>query len=185
MTRVSAEVLEGAGLRLRRARFADAAFLAALATDPAVEPFISAMAPREPSELRRAIERSLDEPAEQGRFLIEVGGNRPAGALAFELVHRRSRSAHLFGVAVTPELQGRGLGAAASRLMAEHLIRDLGYHRVQLECYGFNQRAVHMFERAGFVREGVKRKAYWRHGGWADGVLLALIEDDLGAPPGP
>ena len=46
-----------------------------------------------------------------------------------------------------------------------------------------------MFERAGFVREGVKRKAYWRHGEWTDGVLLALIEDDLGpsdgAPCGP
>jgi RimJ/RimL family protein N-acetyltransferase len=37
-------------------------------------------------------------------------------------------------------------------------------------------------ERAGFVREGVKRKAY-RHGdGWVDGVLYALLEDELDEP---
>jgi hypothetical protein len=29
------------------------------------------------------------------------------------------------------------------------------------------------------VREGVKRKAYWRHGEWVDGVLYGLIPDDL------
>jgi RimJ/RimL family protein N-acetyltransferase len=29
------------------------------------------------------------------------------------------------------------------------------------------------------VREGVKRKAYWRHGEWVDGVLFGLIREDL------
>jgi len=33
------------------------------------------------------------------------------------------------------------------------------YHRVQLECYGFNERAIKHAERAGFVKEGVKRSA--------------------------
>jgi RimJ/RimL family protein N-acetyltransferase len=33
--------------------------------------------------------------------------------------------------------------------------------------------------RAGFVREGVRRKAYWRHGEWVDGVLYGLVAEDL------
>ena len=56
---------------------------------------------------------------------------------------------------------------------------DLGYHRLELEIYGFNERAMRHAERAGFVREGVKRKAYDRHGEWVDGVLYGLIPDDL------
>jgi steroid Delta-isomerase len=38
-------------------------------------------------------------------------------------------------------------------------------------------------ERVGFVREGVKRKAYRRHGEWADGVMYALLREDLGLSP--
>jgi RimJ/RimL family protein N-acetyltransferase len=31
----------------------------------------------------------------------------------------------------------------------------------------------------GFVHEGVKRKAYWRHGEWVDGVLFGLVREDF------
>ena len=37
-------------------------------------------------------------------------------------------------------------------------------------------------ERAGFVREGVKRRAYAGADGWVDGVLYALVEEDLDEP---
>jgi RimJ/RimL family protein N-acetyltransferase len=56
---------------------------------------------------------------------------------------------------------------------------DLGYHRLQLEIYAFNERAMAHAERSGFVREGVRRKAYLRHGGWVDGVMFGLVREDL------
>jgi RimJ/RimL family protein N-acetyltransferase len=56
---------------------------------------------------------------------------------------------------------------------------DLGYHRLQLEIYGFNERAMAHAERSGFVREGVRRKAYLRHGDWVDGVMFGLVREDL------
>jgi len=31
----------------------------------------------------------------------------------------------------------------------------------------------------GFVREGVKRRAYMRHGEWQDAVLFSLLREDL------
>ena len=68
-------------------------------------------------------------------------------------------------------------------MFVRHLLLDLGFHRLQLEVYGFNGRAVAHAERVGFVREGVKRKAYRRHGQWADGVLFGLVREDLGLPP--
>ena len=54
---------------------------------------------------------------------------------------------------VDPACVSRGLAEQAVRSLVRHLIADLGYHRVQLEVYGFNERAVRLFERAGFVRE--------------------------------
>ena len=128
------------------------------------------------------IERSQREPAEFGVFLIEVDG-QPAGMMEFERANRRSRIAHLGGLAVHPDFRGRRVSDEAAREFQRHLLLDLGYHRLQLEVYGFNERAMRHAERVGFVREGVKRKAYRRHGEWVDGVMYALLREDLGLSP--
>ena len=173
------EVVVG-GVRLRRARPDDAAFVASLATHEDVEPFMSAAAVRDADAIRELILASESDPMEQGVFVIEPAGEeQPAGVVMFEVANRRSRIAHLYGLMLDPSFRGRGLAVAATRAFARHLLLDLGYHRVQLECYGFNDRAIRHFERAGFVREGAKRKAYWRHEEWVDGVLFGLVREDL------
>jgi RimJ/RimL family protein N-acetyltransferase len=97
----------------------------------------------------------------------------------FELVNRRSSIASLGGLAIHPRFRGRRLGDEAARLVQRHLLLELGLHRLQLEVYGFNERALAHAERVGFVREGVRRRAYRRHGGWVDGVLFGLLREDL------
>ena len=82
-----------------------------------------------------------------------------------------SRIADLGGLAVHPSFRGRRVADEAARLFQRHLLDELGFHRVQLEIYGFNERAQVHAERSGFTREGVRRKAYWRNGEWVDGVL--------------
>jgi RimJ/RimL family protein N-acetyltransferase len=78
-----------------------------------------------------------------------------------------------------PDHRGRGFAVAATELLVRNLVFDLDYHRVQLEVYGFNERALALFERAGFVREGVRRRAYDRHGDWVDGVLFGIVREDV------
>ncbi len=102
-----------------------------------------------------------------------------AGSIAFEVANRRSRIAHLYGLMVRPDFRGRGLAKAATSLFTRYLIFELNYHRVQLECYGFNERAIRHFDRVGFVQEGRRRKAYWRNEQWVDGVLFGLVREDL------
>src|SRR5205807_194640 len=128
------------------------------------------------------IERSAEEPEDCGRFVIEVeqdGTWRRAGSMGFDVANRRSRIANLGGLAVHPDFRGRHLADEAARILQRHLLLELDYHRLQLEIYGFNERAIEHAERAGFVREGVKRKAYRRHDEWVDGVLFGLLREDL------
>jgi RimJ/RimL family protein N-acetyltransferase len=99
--------------------------------------------------------------------------------MEFSLSNRRSRIARLGGLAVHRDFRGRRLADHAARLFQRHLIFELDFHRLELECYGFNDRAIRHAERAGFVREGVKRRAYHRHGEWVDGILFGLIREDL------
>jgi RimJ/RimL family protein N-acetyltransferase len=176
------DVVLGEGFRLRRATLEDVDFLAQLAAHDDVEPFLSVRRARDPAAVREEIERSLAEPEETGRFVIEVqedGEWRRAGSMGFDLANKRNRIANLGGLAVHPEYRGRKLSDEAARLFQRHLLVELDFHRLQLEIYGFNERAIEHAERSGFVREGVKRKAYWRHGEWADGVQFGLLREDL------
>jgi RimJ/RimL family protein N-acetyltransferase len=175
-------MIDGDGFRLRPAAEDDLAYLVELASRPEVADFLAGVSPWAEDEVRAAIEAAREDPVAQARLVLEVadaGAWRRSGALAFAVANRRSRIAYLFGVMIDPACRGRGLGERATRSLALHLVRQLGYHRVQLEVYGFNERALRLFERAGFVREGVRRKAYWRHGSWQDGITFGLVAEDL------
>lgn len=170
--------LQGEGFTLRRAGEGDLEFMVALVNHEDVEPFMAAVSAREPAELLDELRRSEADPLHSGRFVLEVEGER-GGLLGFEVSSRRSRIADLRGLMLHPDFRGRGLADAAARLFVRHLVFDLDYHRVQLECYGFNERAIRHAERSGFRREGLKRRAYLRHGEWTDGVLFGLVREDL------
>jgi RimJ/RimL family protein N-acetyltransferase len=172
------------GIRLRRAEEGDLDFVLELVTHEEVEPYLAVVRPRDRKGLLEEIERSQREPEVFGRFVLEVqedGEWRRAGVMGFEVANRRSRIADLGNLAIDPAFRGRRLADEAARLLQRHLLVDLEYHRLQLEIYGFNERAQRHAERAGFVREGVRRKAYRRHGGWVDGVIYGLVQEDLDA----
>jgi RimJ/RimL family protein N-acetyltransferase len=169
---------------IRRARDDDVEFLVELVTHEDVEPFLSARRAKSHSELAAEVAQSDAEPDAFGLFVIEVDGER-AGTMQFARANERSRIADLRGLAVHPSFRGAKVADTAAQLLQRHLFDDLGFHRVQMEIYAFNDRALAHAERAGFIREGVRRKAYWRNGDWVDGVLYGLVvEDRAGDPPG-
>jgi RimJ/RimL family protein N-acetyltransferase len=175
------ETIPGDGFRLRRATVDDVDFVLELGSHADVDPYLRAVRP-ERAALLEEIELSLAEPKKCGRFLIEVeeeGEWHRAGVMGFDVANERSRIANLGGLAVHPDFRGRRLADDAARAFQRHLLVDLDYHRLQLEIYGFNERAIKHAERSGFIREGVKRKAYWRHDGWVDSVLFGLVREDL------
>jgi RimJ/RimL family protein N-acetyltransferase len=165
---------------IRRATADDVGFLADLLTHDEVEPYLAAARPREKDDLLAEIERSEGEPEAFGLFVVEVDGER-AGTMHFERTNTRSRIASLGGLAIHPDFRGGKVSDTAARMFQRHLFDDLGFHRLQMEIYGFNERAMRHAERAGFIREGVRRQAYWRNERWVDGVLYGLVLEDLAA----
>ena len=165
-------------IELRRADADDVDFLVELAAHPDVQPFLSPHRARTREDVAAEVERSRAEPERFGRLVIRVDGQR-AGAMGYELASERHRIANLGALAIHPDFRGRRLADDAARLLQRHLILELGFHRLQLEIYAFNERAQRHAERSGFVREGGKRKAYRKDGEWVDSVLYAIVREDL------
>jgi RimJ/RimL family protein N-acetyltransferase len=163
---------------IRPARTEDVDFLVELYSDEDVRPFLAASGSYDRDGVAAQV---AQDPQRGGVMVVELDGE-PGGAMAWELRNTRSAIVHVSGLAVHPRFRGRRLADVAARLFQRHLIHERGFHRIELEIYGFNERAQRHAERAGFVREGVKRQAYARGDGWVDGVLYALVAEDLDEP---
>ena len=79
---------------------------------------------------------------------------------------------------VGPAVFGRGYGTETTRLVRDFAFEALGLHRLSLEVNSFNAPAIAVYEKVGFVREGVRRQAVLRDGIWSDVHDMALITGD-------
>ena len=114
----------------------------------------------------------------QGELLVIEHGGEVVGAVRWVLINRRSRIADIRSLMLEPAARGRGVATDAIRELCDHLFRERWLHRLEAEVYGFNTSGQRVFERAGFVREGVRRRAYDREDGWQDGVRYGLLSDE-------
>jgi RimJ/RimL family protein N-acetyltransferase len=154
---------------LRGAEPDDADFLLELLTDEATRPFLGGRTPSTHEAVLAELERTV---------VFEHDGER-IGSATYRVANERNSIVEAGRFAIHPRFRGRGLGDAAARALQRHLLLERGFHRVELQVYGFNERAIAHAERVGYVREGVKRKAYERHGEWQDAVLFSLLREDL------
>ena len=84
------------------------------------------------------------------------------------------RHGGVLGIGLLPAWRARGVGAA---LLARTLgaAEAAGMTRVELDVFASNTRAIRLFERAGFVHEGLKRGARLLDGRADDVVCMARL----------
>jgi len=84
------------------------------------------------------------------------------------------RSATL-GIRIGDEAnRGKGYGTEAIGLAVDYAWKHLNLSRLALTVFATNPRAVALYERAGFLREGLLSRAVFIDGAWVDVVLMAI-----------
>jgi aminoglycoside 6'-N-acetyltransferase len=122
-----------------------------------------------------------DEPGST-RLTIVVDG-RIAGLIQY-WEEREPRYRHAgIDVFLDPTLHGQGFGTEALGRLVRHLIDDRGHHRITIDPALANTPAIRSYEKVGFRRVGVMRRAERDSGGygWHDVLLMELV---IPGPPG-
>jgi RimJ/RimL family protein N-acetyltransferase len=83
--------------------------------------------------------------------------------------------AGVLGMGLLAPYRGHGHGRRliATTLQAAQLA---GFSRVELAVHADNPRAIALYERIGFVREGIKRRATCIDGRFGDDIMMAITE---------
>ncbi len=92
-------------------------------------------------------------------------------------------------IGLGPAHWDQGYGQEALRLLLDFGFWELNLYRVQLTVFSYNPRAIRVYEKLGFQREGVFRQAVHRDGQRHDMLLYGLLRPEWEAlragPPAP
>jgi putative acetyltransferase len=111
-------------------------------------------------------------------FVAEIDGELVGELTLFVDNKPRTRHCISFGLGVHPDFGGRGVGERLIRTAMDYSRNWLGITRMELEVFHDNERALRLYERLGFEREGVMRQAALRDGQFRDVVMMAKLLHD-------
>lgn len=89
-----------------------------------------------------------------------------------------SRSAELSIMIGRSEDRLHGAGSFAVTEMLRHAFENLNLHRVELQVLENNLCAQHVYEKAGFKLEGLRREAVYKNGRYLNCKLYAVLRRD-------
>jgi RimJ/RimL family protein N-acetyltransferase len=174
---ISESILEGEKVRLRPMEEGDLPAFVEWLADKEVTRWLAEM----------SFAPSLDQEIEwyEGRrgdpdslmWAIETVAGQLVGSTELRLFPVRKKAE--FGIVIGEKSKwDGGLGTEALRLILGYAFGELELNRVELTTAEDNERALRVYEKLGFVREGLKRQDRVLDGRFGNTVLMAVLREE-------
>lgn len=104
----------------------------------------------------------------------------PIGILTLsDLDGRFAHHRHTYvGIDILAPYRGEGYGGEVIEWSLGYAFRIAGMHRVGIQAFSYNQGAMRLYEKLGFVLEGRNREEVWFDGEWHDNVTFGMLEGE-------
>ena len=113
--------------------------------------------------------------------ILTRGEGRLIGNCGLNRIDWTNRHA-IFGIFIGDKnYWGKGYGTDSTRTLLRFAFEEANLHRVELQVFSFNPRAVRVYEKAGFRLEGTRQQALYREGVWHDMHIMAILRDEWDA----
>lgn len=155
--------------------------------DPDVRQGLSLAFPLSLAEEEAWFESMLEKPERERPFAIDVmDGERwlhvgGCGLFDYEDKARRAELGIMIG---NKERWDQGIGTDATRTLVQHGFKTLNLNRIKLRVFEFNQRAIAVYRRLGFIEEGRLRQEEYQQGRYWDTVVMGLLRSEWDANQG-
>lgn len=109
--------------------------------------------------------------------VIEADGV-PVGTIGLLSIDSQNCKAEYYIAMGETDYKGKGVAKEASRLILEYGFEKLGLNRIYLFTEVDNESAQKLFEKVGFVKEGIIRKDILSHGKFVDRILYGVLKEE-------
>ncbi len=171
-----AHFITGSQTYLRGLTRADLPALLAWTSDREVTRYLYRGAfPAHLEALERNYEAMISSPAEEELAICTCRDEAFIGVAGLHGINPVARSAELRVFIGEKQCWSRGYGTEASQLLLAWAFEVLHLHKVWLGVNAGQANAVRVYEKVGFVREGVLRDEVWRNGRYYDAVRMSIL----------
>jgi RimJ/RimL family protein N-acetyltransferase len=131
--------------------------------------------PKTEKEIQKVIE--LDSSKDFGLAIRQIETKEIVGFVGIEGILWNHRTAWV-SVGIGGDNRGQGYGKEALRLAMSLAFNEFNLYRLQLTVFQYNERAIALYEKLGFKKEGTYRSFIERDNKRFDMLLYGILRDE-------
>lgn len=112
------------------------------------------------------------------RFVIETETDGIVGLTGLVNIDYKNGVADSAGMRVKRDIQSKGVATDAYMTLFRYAFSELRLHRINTSALEGNAISLHVMEKVGVKREGVRRDAVYKKGKYHNVILCGILESD-------
>lgn len=172
-------LLQGKKVYLRPVEVEDAMMYYSTMNDPEMRRLTGTQAVFSLAGVQSYLERKATDASSVLLWIGLQDTNELVGDIALQDMDTTNRNANLRIAIGNTDHQGKGYGSEAIRLLLGYGFGILNLHRIELNVFSYNDRAIHVYEKVGFVREGVQRQVLYYNHAYHDSIWMSILADEF------
>jgi RimJ/RimL family protein N-acetyltransferase len=129
-------------------------------------------------ETENLIQIMSSQPDAKGYIIEYKQTGQAIGIISLIHIDTKNRSAECVLDIGERDMWGKGIGTAALSVILKYAFDELNLHRVTLQVFSFNKRAINLYQKIGFKQEGQLRQALYRGGNWHDIIMMGILSTE-------
>ena len=118
--------------------------------------------------------QTLDTPSATHLIIETIDAKEKVGFLMIAGLDNPSKEIEWTRIIL--DTKGKGYGQETLEMLKSWAFDDLKFHRAWLDCKDYNARALHVYEKAGLVREGLIRETILTDGVYENLIILGILD---------
>ena len=143
--------------------------------DPEILRWLFSYLPLNKVKQRKWYEKYLNDDTQQ-TFIIELKEEEtPMGTVGLTDIDYKDQRADLTIIIGEKEYWGKGLGEEALDLLVKFAFNEMNLRKIKALVFSDNERAINLYEKCGFGKEGVLKEEIFKVGEFRDIIIFSKL----------
>ncbi|SES61722.1 Protein N-acetyltransferase, RimJ/RimL family [Oceanobacillus limi] len=120
----------------------------------------------------------INSTSSKSYIIMETEKDTPIGITSLINIDYKNRNAECIIDIGETEYWGQGYATEALHILIHYAFQELHLHRISLRVFAFNEKAIHLYQKLGFQKEGTSRQALYRNGQWHDIIHMGMLAEE-------
>lgn len=153
-------------------------FIYQCVNDPDLKECTGTLFPVSTIEHEKWIERKALSKNEKLFLILDKMTNEMVGSIGLKNIDYNNSNAELYITIAKPFIGKNGYGTSAINSLVDFTFKRLNLHKIYLQVFCENRRAIKTYERCGFKIEGTLIQHHFDKGTYGDVLLMGIIRGE-------